>query len=133
MSFAYRPGMRDALPFGEGGGYGLGLLALDFGPECGGVYEGHDGGLPGYLSMLLSTGDGERRLAVSVTIGASDPTDPEATERFWAAFNTLLLTAACGTTPTASKVTGWEREGGRPGLLYQSGYSAWMSPSNNLQ
>ncbi len=31
------------------------------------------------------------------------------------------------------KVTSWERAGLRPDLPYKSGYSAWMSPSNNLQ
>jgi D-alanyl-D-alanine carboxypeptidase len=87
--------MRDALPAG-GFGYGLGLLSLDLGPECGGVYEGHDGGLPGYLSLLLSTGDGERRLELSVTLGAVNPNDPQAVERFYTAYRTLLVTAACG-------------------------------------
>jgi D-alanyl-D-alanine carboxypeptidase len=93
--------MRDTLPLGRGG-YGLGLLSLDFGPECGGVYEGHDGLLPGYLSYLLRTGDGERRLEVSVTVGAVTLTDPQAVERFLTAFNTLLATAACGSPQPAA-------------------------------
>jgi D-alanyl-D-alanine carboxypeptidase len=93
--------MRDALPLGSGGGYGLGLMSLDFGPECGGVYEGHDGGLPGYLSFLLSTGTGERRFELSVTLGAANLDDPQAVERFFTAFTTLLVTAACGSPQPA--------------------------------
>jgi D-alanyl-D-alanine carboxypeptidase len=84
-------------------------MSLDFGPECGGVYEGHDGGLAGYLSMLLSTGDGTRRLEVSVTLGAINPTDPQAAERLWGAFGTLLITAACGSSqPAAPEVSSSE-------------------------
>jgi len=93
--------MRDTLPYG----YGLGLMSIDFGPECGGVYEGHDGGIAGYLSMLLSTGDGTRRLEVSVTLGAINPTDPRAAERLWRAFGTLLITAACGSAQPAAGTT----------------------------
>jgi D-alanyl-D-alanine carboxypeptidase len=97
--------MRDTLPPAGGSGYGLGLVALDFGPECGGVYEGHDGGIAGYLSLLLSTGDRERRLEVSVTLGAINPSDPQAAERFYTAFNTLLITAACGSPQPAADTT----------------------------
>lgn len=73
---------------------------MSLGPSCGGVYEGHDGGVPGYGSFLL--GNGDRRITLSVTV---DPTDPNAVARFSAAFNTLLATAACGgaeVTPTGS-------------------------------
>jgi hypothetical protein len=69
------------------------------------VVVGHDGGIAGYLSMLLSTGDGTRRLEVSVTLGAINPTDPRAAERLWRAFGTLLITAACGSSQPAADTT----------------------------
>jgi D-alanyl-D-alanine carboxypeptidase len=68
------------------------------------VYEGHDGGIHGYLSYLLSTGDGERRLEMSVTLGAVNLTDPQAAERFLTAFGTLLATAACGSPQPAADI-----------------------------
>jgi D-alanyl-D-alanine carboxypeptidase len=89
--------MRDHLPTGDGYDYGLGLLAIDFGPTCG-VFEGHDGGLPGYVSMLFSSGDRQRRLEVSVTVGRVNLDDPGAARRFLAALGRLLATAACGST-----------------------------------
>jgi D-alanyl-D-alanine carboxypeptidase len=91
--------MREALPIGPAGGYGLGLESLDAGPECGGVYEGHTGGMHGYQSFLFSNGD--KRLEVSVTLGAIDSDDPEVQERLGLAMNNLLVVAACGTANPA--------------------------------
>lgn len=89
--------MRNHLPTGDGYDYGLGLLEVDFGPTCG-VFEGHDGGLPGYASMLFSTGDGRRRLELSVTVGGVNFDDPQPAQRFLVALARLLATAACGST-----------------------------------
>jgi D-alanyl-D-alanine carboxypeptidase len=91
--------MREALPIGPANGYGLGLESLDAGQDCGGVYQGHTGGMHGYQSFLFSNGD--KRLEVSVTVGAIDSEDPAARERLGQAMNTLLLVAACGTANPA--------------------------------
>lgn len=50
--------------------YGLGLVALD---SPGGRLVGHPGGIPGYLSAVLSTPDGRRQLAVMINIGEVAP------------------------------------------------------------
>lgn len=84
--------------------YGLGLQLLNLGPECGGVYEGHTGGIHGYLSFLFSNGD--TRFALSVTIGTVDPNnDPEAAEKVEAAIVKVLLASVCDSVPaTAPRV-----------------------------
>lgn len=84
--------------------YGLGLQLLDLGPECGGRYEGHTGGIHGYVSFLFSNGD--TRFAMSVTIGTIDPTsDPEAAEKVQAAITKVLLASLCDSMPaTAPRV-----------------------------
>jgi D-alanyl-D-alanine carboxypeptidase len=71
---------------------------LDLGPECGGVYEGHTGGVHGYVSFLFSNGD--TRFAMSVTAGTIDPaSDPEAAEKVRAAIMKVLLTSVCDAVP----------------------------------
>jgi D-alanyl-D-alanine carboxypeptidase len=85
--------MRDILPVDEAYGYGLGLEALDAGPECGGVYEGHTGGMHGYTSYLF--GNGSTRFEMSVTSGVVDVEDPEALERLSRAVNAVLAAALC--------------------------------------
>lgn len=98
--------MRTTLPTGDGTGYGLGLESLDLGPECGGTYQGHTGGMPGYQSLLFHNADGSRRLAVSVTIGAVDLLgDPEALERLAVAFSKVISIAACGTAQPPAGAT----------------------------
>jgi D-alanyl-D-alanine carboxypeptidase len=87
--------MRDAVPAGALGAYGLGLEVLDGGPECGGVYEGHTGGVPGYSSYVLRSTDGTRRLEMSVTLGPVDYEDPETSERYFLALNDVLVAALC--------------------------------------
>jgi D-alanyl-D-alanine carboxypeptidase len=79
--------------------YGLGLGLLDAGPTCGGVYYGHTGGLPGYLSFMYATPDRGTRLELSVTLGAADLEDPAVIERINAAYNNVLVTALCDTPP----------------------------------
>jgi D-alanyl-D-alanine carboxypeptidase len=88
--------MGEAVPLDEFWGYGLGLLTLNAGPECGGEYFGHDGGVHGYLSQLLSTADGGRRVELSVTIDAVDLADQEAAQRFVAAYDNMVTVAVCG-------------------------------------
>ena len=50
--------------------YGLGLMATP--TSCGTTAYGHTGGIPGYLSVALSTADTRRRVVVSLTT-APDP------------------------------------------------------------
>jgi D-alanyl-D-alanine carboxypeptidase len=90
--------MREQHPLS---GYGLGLETIDAGPECGGVYEGHTGGMHGYQSFLFS--NGKTRLVMSVTTGTADIEDPAVAERVSAALNTVILTAACGAAPPAGR------------------------------
>ena len=65
--------MQSAAPATQG--YGLGLLAMP--TSCGPVW-GHDGGIPGYLSLALSSPDTSRRLTASITTApdanTADPT-----------------------------------------------------------
>ncbi len=81
--------------------YGLGLQILDLGPGCGGMYEGHTGGIHGYVSFLFSNGD--TRFAMSVTTGTVDPSsDPEAAEKINAAMVKVLLTSVCDSVPATA-------------------------------
>jgi D-alanyl-D-alanine carboxypeptidase len=92
--------MRAALPTS---GYGLGLESVDVGPACGGVYQGHTGGMHGYQSFMFSTADGGTRFEMSVTIGAVDLTNPEVAQRLTGALNNLLLAATCGSAAPAGR------------------------------
>jgi len=55
--------MTTTVPIGQGAGYGLGLLVLQ--TPCGPLI-GHDGGIPGFITIVLSTRDGRRQLGVMV-------------------------------------------------------------------
>ncbi|GAA3037422.1 serine hydrolase domain-containing protein [Kitasatospora albolonga] len=46
------------------GTYGLGVLRIDLGPGCEPAW-GHDGGLPGWSTLLLGSRDGKRQFALS--------------------------------------------------------------------
>ncbi|MFI5533077.1 serine hydrolase domain-containing protein [Kitasatospora sp. NPDC051853] len=46
------------------GTYGLGVLRIDLGPGCEPAW-GHDGGLPGWSTLLLGSRDGTRQFALS--------------------------------------------------------------------
>lgn len=83
--------------------YGLGLELLNAGPECGGVYLGHTGGIHGYQSFMFSTPDRSTRLELSLTTGAADLEDPAVAGRVQQALNTLVLTVACGTAPAGAR------------------------------
>jgi D-alanyl-D-alanine carboxypeptidase len=85
--------MRDALPIGPTDGYGLGLQTLDAGDQCGGVYEGHTGGMHGYQSFLFSNGD--KQFTMSLTVGDADIEDPATAERLSVALNNVLVAALC--------------------------------------
>jgi D-alanyl-D-alanine carboxypeptidase len=55
--------MTTTVPIGQGAGYGLGLLVLE--TPCGRLL-GHDGGIPGFITIVLSTQDGGRQVGVMV-------------------------------------------------------------------
>ncbi|MFB7470157.1 serine hydrolase domain-containing protein [Kitasatospora sp. NPDC056184] len=48
----------------DGGQYGLGVVRVDLGPGCETAW-GHDGGLPGWSTLLLGSRDGRRQFALS--------------------------------------------------------------------
>ncbi|WP_327677221.1 serine hydrolase domain-containing protein [Kitasatospora sp. NBC_00458] len=57
--------LTDTVPTDTPNGfYGLGVLKVDLGPGCEAAW-GHDGGLPGWSTLLLGTRDGRRQLALS--------------------------------------------------------------------
>jgi D-alanyl-D-alanine carboxypeptidase len=55
--------MTTTVPIGQGAGYGLGLLVLE--TPCGRLI-GHDGAIPGFITIVLSTEDGRRQFGVMV-------------------------------------------------------------------
>ncbi|MFF7457158.1 serine hydrolase domain-containing protein [Kitasatospora sp. NPDC008115] len=57
--------LTDTVPTGpEAGHYGLGVVRIDLGPGCEPAW-GHDGGLPGWSTLLLGSRDGRRQFALS--------------------------------------------------------------------
>jgi hypothetical protein len=74
-----RPGllteMTTTVPIGQGAGYGLGLLVLE--TPCGRLI-GHDGGSPGFITIVLSTQDGRRQFGVMVNEFFTTPAVDEA-------------------------------------------------------
>ncbi|WP_225724652.1 MULTISPECIES: serine hydrolase [unclassified Nocardia] len=82
--------MRTPVPVPKkSAGYGLGLAVLRMRPNC--EVVGHDGGIHGYLSELLSTADGGRRLAMSVTIRE----DPDSGSTAFTEALTSIVAALC--------------------------------------
>ncbi|MFF2374968.1 serine hydrolase domain-containing protein [Streptomyces xiamenensis] len=75
-----------------GSGYGLGLMRLDL--SCGGVAWGHTGGILGYQTATLVTGDGRHASAVTNALFQVNRPDAE--------LRTLLDTALCEDQPQDS-------------------------------
>jgi D-alanyl-D-alanine carboxypeptidase len=67
--------MTTTVPIGQGAGYGLGLLVLQ--TPCGRLI-GHDGGIPGFITIVLSTEGGRRQLGVMVNQFFTTPALDEA-------------------------------------------------------
>ncbi|SDI32480.1 D-alanyl-D-alanine carboxypeptidase [Actinokineospora alba] len=57
--------LTKSLPFTQG--YGLGIAEIPL--PCGVTVYGHDGGIPGYASVAVSTKDTKTRLELSITTG----------------------------------------------------------------
>jgi D-alanyl-D-alanine carboxypeptidase len=67
--------MTTTVPIGQGAGYGLGLLVLQ--TPCGRLI-GHDGGIPGFITIVLSTEDGRRQFGIMVNQFFTTPAVDEA-------------------------------------------------------
>ncbi len=93
--------MRKTRPAEPGQAYGLGLMEMDLG-ACGTVL-GHTGGVPGYTSYLFTSPDGNKRLEMSVTSGATDSGDPQDAVRLQQATQKVAGTALCGENPTSEQ------------------------------
>jgi D-alanyl-D-alanine carboxypeptidase len=83
--------MTTTVPIGQGAGYGLGLLVLQ--TPCGRLI-GHDGGIPGFLTIVLSTEGGRRQLGVMVNQFFTTPALDEAYSQVVAELATRLLEGA---------------------------------------
>ena len=85
-----------------GFGYGLGLVVIQApliqAPS--GRLIGHDGGIPGFLNIVLSTQDG-RRLVVMLNELFAPPAVVEAYLQAWTAIATQILGGAAVDAPTA--------------------------------
>ena len=79
--------MTTPVPTGQPGfGYGLGLIVID---TPAGRLLGHDGAIPGFLNIVLSTEDGRRQVGVMMNEEFSTPAVSEA-------FNQVFMTLAMG-------------------------------------
>jgi D-alanyl-D-alanine carboxypeptidase len=83
--------MTTTVPIGQGAGYGLGLLVIQ--TPCGPLI-GHDGGIPGFITIVLSTQDGRRQLGVMVNQFFTTPALDEAYSQVVAEIATQLLEGA---------------------------------------
>ncbi|HYQ63050.1 serine hydrolase domain-containing protein [Actinophytocola sp.] len=90
--------MKTPSPFAP---YGIGLMVLEAGPDCGGTYYGHTGSIHGYQSYLFSSPDRATRVEVSVTMGGADVDDPAVAQRISTAINDLLVAALCDGPPAS--------------------------------
>jgi len=79
--------MTTPVPTGQPGfGYGLGLIVID---TPAGRLLGHDGAIPGFLNVVLSTEDGRRQVGVIMNEEFSSPAVSEA-------FSQVFMTLAMG-------------------------------------
>ncbi|MER5352193.1 serine hydrolase domain-containing protein [Kitasatospora sp. NPDC002551] len=99
--------LTDTVPTtGDGAQYGLGVVRIDLGPGCEPAW-GHDGGLPGWTTLLLGSLDGRRQFALSYNpfVGRDDSASG-------AAIGSLVAKTLCepgtlpGAAPTASPLPG---------------------------
>jgi D-alanyl-D-alanine carboxypeptidase len=78
--------MTTPVPTGQPGfGYGLGLVVID---TPAGRLLGHDGAIPGFLNIVLSTEDGRRQVGVMMN---EEFATPAVSEAFSQAFMTLAM------------------------------------------
>ncbi|MED7954702.1 serine hydrolase domain-containing protein [Streptomyces sp. BE303] len=91
--------------------YGLGVFRIDLGPGCEAAW-GHDGGLPGWSTLLVGTGDGRRQLALSHNpyLGTDSSASGEA-------IGSLLAKTLCGPVAGAGVGAGVAPGAGVPPLV----------------
>jgi D-alanyl-D-alanine carboxypeptidase len=101
--------MTTTVPIGQGAGYGLGLLVLE--TPCGRLI-GHDGGIPGFITIVLSTQDGRRQFGVMVNQFFTTPALDEAYSQVVAEIATRLLEGApCDPATSSASLGGAVRAG----------------------
>jgi len=83
--------MTTPVPTGQGLGYGLGLAVIE---TPAGRLIGHDGAIPGFLNIVLSTEDGRRQLGIMMNEEFATPAVYEAFNQAFVAIATQLLEAA---------------------------------------
>jgi D-alanyl-D-alanine carboxypeptidase len=95
--------MTAAVPTGQPGfGYGLGLVVIE---TPAGRLIGHDGAIPGFLNIVLSTEDGHRQLGLMMNEEFATPAVYEAfNQAFMAIAMRLLEAAPLGGASTSSSL-----------------------------
>jgi D-alanyl-D-alanine carboxypeptidase len=95
--------MTAAVPTGQPGfGYGLGLVVIE---TPAGRLIGHDGAIPGFLNIVLSTEDGHRQLGLMMNEEFATPAVYEAfNQAFMAIAMRLLEAASLGGASTSSSL-----------------------------
>jgi D-alanyl-D-alanine carboxypeptidase len=102
--------MTTPVPTGQPGfGYGLGLIVIE---TPAGRLLGHDGAIPGFLNIVLSTGDGRRQAGMMMN---EEFATPAVSEAFSQAFMTLAMElvdgAASGAASTGAALRAAVRAG----------------------
>jgi len=88
--------MTTPFPTGRGFGYGLGLIVME---TPAGRVVGHDGAIPGFRDIVLSTVDGRRQVGIVMNV-YFDP--PAASEAFTRVFTELQTRVFGGATSDAA-------------------------------
>jgi D-alanyl-D-alanine carboxypeptidase len=83
--------MTTPVDTGQGFGYGLGLAVIE---TPAGRLIGHDGAIPGFLNVVLSTDDGRRQLGIMINEEFATPAVYEAFDQALVAIAMRLLEAA---------------------------------------
>jgi D-alanyl-D-alanine carboxypeptidase len=93
--------MTTTVPIDQGAGYGLGLLVVE--TPCGRLI-GHDGGIPGFITIVLSTQDGRRQFGIMVNQFFTTPAVDQAYSQVVAQIAMRLLEGG-SCDPAASSVS----------------------------
>jgi D-alanyl-D-alanine carboxypeptidase len=91
--------MTTPFPTGRGFGYGLGLIVIE---TPAGRILGHDGAIPGFLDVVLSTEDGRRQVGLMMNAEFATSAVSEAFNQVIAALQTRLFD---GTAPDVASLS----------------------------
>jgi len=91
--------MTTPFPTGRGFGYGLGLLVIE---TPAGRLLGHDGAVPGFRDVVLSTEDGRRQVGVMMNAYLDSPAMSEAFEQMIIALEAHLFGGAASDAASTS-------------------------------